>query len=152
MIKEKFEELKKQDIFIKEKNKGYLFLVFLITDANLNIEQIDFSFLKNNISTSFSFRNNCWIKIKNKEERNFKKINLDVDIEKIYKKISSMLIDRNLFVNKYIFIFQNLDGKQIINVTCLCKDFYVLKIVFDSKDFSLIEEKIYNLLDFFKVG
>ncbi len=48
MIKEKLEELKKQAIFKKEKQKGELFLVFCIADPNLRIEQIDFSFLTKN--------------------------------------------------------------------------------------------------------
>lgn len=153
MIKEKFTELKKQEIFIKDKNKGDLFLVFLLTDADLNIEQIDFNFLKNDTITCFSFKNNCWIKLKNKrKEKKYKKINLDVDIEEIYEKIVNILRTRNLFVNKYIFILENLNGKQVFNIICLCKDFYVLKVIFNTKTLDLIDEKLYNLMNFFRVG
>lgn len=155
MIKEKFEELKKEKIFqdIKDRGKlGKLFLVFAITDSNLNLEQLDFNFIKDNIINCFSFKNGLWKKSKSEEKRKvvYEEINLDVkSIESVLNKVNKFLKNKNLSVNKFILVLQNLNNELIFNVTCLCNDFYVFKVTLNAKNLEIIDTKLYNLANFF---
>ena len=147
MIKEKFYELKKNFSV-----KNNLFLIFLIVKTNMDLDQIDFNFLKDNTTKIFSFKNEKW-EIKNSKKPNakYKFINIEEvkEPEKIIEKISKPLKNKNLFPNKFMIIIQKVKDLTY-TVLCLSEDFYVYKIVMD-KDLNIIEEELINLINFFRI-
>jgi len=173
MIKEKFNELKKETIFKKARlGKAELFLVFCITDPSLNIEQIDFSFInagklrseggkvgknKENKTKAteiknFSFKNGIWQFHKTNEEKNFNKIDIEnvKDIPEVLPKINELLHDKKLDIDKFIFILESEDY-DVYSIICLCKDFFIYKIKMNAKTLKLLDAKLHNAMDFFQM-
>jgi hypothetical protein len=149
MIKEKFCELKKNFSV-----RGKFFLVFIILNANMCFEQIDFNFLKADKILTFSFREGRWEKRENKKDKDigYEEINIKEikEPEEIIEKISKLIKDKNLFPNKYIIFFQKIKEPSY-TILCLCEDFYVYKITLD-RNLNVKNKELINLTNFFKFG
>ncbi|MEM1535185.1 MAG: hypothetical protein QXE64_00440 [Candidatus Pacearchaeota archaeon] len=154
MIKEKFNELKKSQVFKRKalsNSLGHLFLVFCITDSSFQLEQIDFSFGKLdrrgkfNIKC-FSLKEGKWHYKESIEEKHFLPLKLGKvkDAKALLPKLKE-LCDKS---GKFIFILMNEDGKEIYSITCL-SDFFIHKLKFDAKSLELLDKKQYSISELF---
>jgi|GEM_PF-4068699 len=162
ILRQKFDELKKEKIF-KIGKGDRLFLVFCIVDDSCNIQQIDFSFEHkkekgNGIAIKcFSLQNGRWVCEKSTDIKEFKdlaelqKNNFEgiKDIADVVALLAKMLKADG--IEKYIFTLQNEDEGIVYNVTCLSKDFRIRKIMLNARDLSVIKQSNYNLFDFFSI-
>ncbi len=141
----------------KSSTNSYLCAAFTIVESSAKANwQIDFYCPDNDKITTFCLRPNMAQKEAKTLHRDENKIhelnleNVDVDFDESLK-ITSDLKSKNYpneNVNKIITILQNINNREIWNITYLTSSFNVLNVNIDAQNGNIIKEKFESVMNF----
>ncbi|MBS3108266.1 hypothetical protein J4409_00170 [Candidatus Woesearchaeota archaeon] len=159
-IKREVANLKNLEEFKEYKNKypnSYLCAGFMIMESNDGSKwQLDYYCPDNDHITTFCLKDKVEVKESKAVHRDKKKIrelnleNVDIGLNEALE-ITSSLRDKNYpgeKANKIIVILQNIEKKEIWNVTYLTASFKVLNTNIDAQTGGIMKEKLENVLNF----
>lgn len=144
--------------FKKENPQSYFYAAFSmyenIEDARWQFDYYDHDTGK---VTSFELGDeiklNTESKLFQKEKEDPKELNLDeikIDLQEAFSIINNIKNDKykNEHENKFIIVLQNINDKQVWNITYLTSEMHIINFKIDSTDGEIIEEKFDSLLRF----
>lgn len=162
-IKKELERLKSSkefESYKKDNPECYLASAFIITQPKKIDEaelEIDFYSPKSNKMEGFLMKNDI---VKKPEDKVFQKkkeavkeLDIDkvkTDLDKAVETAEALRADKHPgdLPSKYIIVLQNIDGKEVWNITMLSDTLKLINIRLSAENLELISEKMENLLNF----
>ncbi len=165
-IKDILEQVKKSHDFQSwraEHKEEYLAHIFIMFDGdNLMDKQVGYYSQSSNTMTSFTVSDDSVTMIpeaevfKKPDGNSVGKLDLDsvkIGFDEAVEKADGVLKDKyQTNASKKIYILQNIEEKDMWNVTLLTQDYSTINIRIDASTGELIKDEKVNLIDFEKSG
>jgi hypothetical protein len=161
-ILEKLHETSEFRKFKKENPDSYLCAGFFIIDKDKKTreqDQVDYYLPKTKKIETFILGKG---KVEMKESETIKKdvipemLDKEVltDIESLWQRVDDAMKDNNVSseIQKLIAIIQNINEKNIWNITCMLSGLSILKMHLSDEDASILKFEKMNLIDFSSKG